>query len=158
MKGIGIRVYSKSQVYYTIIESNDLKIFNYLTISHINVPIALERPERLNFIRNTIMDILAAYKIQRAAIRIPEFGGSVDVERTYLEGVIQESLAGSDVEKFVAAQIAQLTNVAQIVKTDFKLYADGGKKIEGFPESINWEKLGLPARESILTCLASLKL
>ncbi len=161
MHGIGIRVYSNSTVYYTIIEENTDGNLVYKSIDRLYVPSALERPERLNFIRNTLLDIISEYKVTKAAIRIAEFGGTIDknaIERLYLEGVIQEAFASSTVENFDAAQIARLCAVAGIERTDFKKLAKAEIDFEHFPEDLNWGNYSLEERESVLAAYTALKL
>lgn len=167
MIAIGIRVYSDSSIYYCIIRKDGEEL-NYHTVSKINVPLSLEKPEALNFVRNTLLDILIAYNVQSAVVRIPEivtnplFVKKIDkkaIERYYLEGVIQESLAGSNVNKFLVGQIAELTKVAGMIKTDFKRYADAEIDFQLIPSGLNWKKdFTFEERESILACITALNL
>lgn len=162
MTAIGLRVYSNSIVYYCIIEKLPDDSINYLDISQINIPLSIDRPEALSFTRNTLLDILEQYKVTNAVIRIAEYGGTINniaIERFYIEGVIQESLASSSVSKFLAGQIGELTRVARIPKTDFKKYASAEINFENIPASLDWKKdLSLENRECILACIASLNL
>lgn len=161
MIGIGIRVVSNSQVFYSLIEKQEDDTLSYLDTGFVNVPHAIEWPEALRYIRNTVLDILNEYEVERAAIRIAEFGrtnNKVLTQRSYIEGVLQESLASSNVQKFLAGQISTLTSVAKIGRTAFKKYADGLERFPYYPTDGDWSKLTLEARESILTCYAALNL
>lgn len=165
LAAIGLRVLSNHRVYYTIIESGDNTDLIYRDISYINVPLALSDPERLNFVRNTILDIMNEYGVTRAAIRISEVGGKyaprvsqIAIERFNLEGVIQESLASCSVERFVAGRIGTLSSLAALAPKVFKKLADGEERFEHFPESENWFDLSLEERESALACFAALNL
>lgn len=162
MIGIGIRVYSNSKVYYCLIEKLSDGTINYLDVSHLNVPLSINRPESLNFIRNTILDILTEYGVTKAVIRIAEFGGtlnSIAIERYYLEGVIQESLASSNVQNFIAGQISEISKVGRFAMTDFKKFANAEKDFTKIPSSKNWKSdFSLEERETILTANASLNL
>ena len=160
---IGLRVYSNSIVYYAVIEKQSEDNFNFLDISQINVPLSIEWPEALNFTRNTLLDILMEYKVDNAALRIAEFGRTLNkiaIERHYIEGVIQESLASSSVNKFVAGQISELTGIANMPKTDFKKYANGEIHSPHYPttETPNWSSLILEKRECVLACFTAFKL
>ena len=162
MTGIGIRVFSNSKVYYCLIEKQTDGTLNYLDISYLNVPLSINRPEALNFIRNTILDILTEYNVTKAVIRIDEFGGTLNstaIERYYLEGVIQESLASSNVQNFFAGQISEITKVAKFQKTDFKKFANAEIDFTEIPPTKNWKNdFSLEERESILACYTSLNL
>jgi len=162
MTGIGLRVVSDSKVYFCIIERTDTAL-NFLDRDFIQVPLSLDAPERFNFIRNTLMDIFELYEVTRAAIRIPEFSSlsgirQTAIDRYHLEGVIQESIAGSKIEKYVAGRIATLARFLDFPKTDFKKFAEADKDFEDIPSSYNWKKLKLAERESILACYAALNL
>lgn len=161
MIGIGLRTYSNTKVYYCLIEKSSNNSLNYIDVSFIRVPLALTLPEALNFIRNTILDILIQYKVTRAVIRISEYGGQFNpsVGRIYLEGVIQETLASSMVEKYLAGQISEITKIAAIEKTDFKLMANAEKEFEFRPPGKDWKNdFSLEERESIIACYTSLNL
>ena len=159
---IGLRVFSNHRIYYTIIEDDNCGTLTYRDISFLNVPLALEDPERLNFVRNTILDIICEYGVNRAAIKISEIFGStlnqLSIERSYLEGVLQESLASSSVEKFRAGRINTMESLAGIPTGDFKKLSGGEMEFGSFPEDEDWGKLTKEARESALTCFAALKL
>ena len=55
MRVIGLRVFSNSVVHYCIIEKLPDDSFNYLDISQINIPLSINKPEALNFTRNTLL-------------------------------------------------------------------------------------------------------
>ncbi len=159
--GIGLRVYSNKKVFYSIIRQTFTIPLEFLDVSLLNIPFSLDIPERLNFVRNTILDIMTEYEVTRAAIRISEFGRTLDqrgIERIQIEGVLQESLASSMVEKFVAGQISVLASLAGIARSDFKPLASGEKNFQHFPVGRRWQELSLEERESVLACYASLNL
>ncbi len=160
MKGIGLRVYSNKKIFYTIIEETD-NSYNFLTVDYINVPLAMNEPERLNYIRNTIIDIIAEYDINNALVRVKESLFNVskrDIERFYIEGVLLESLAGSTVSKYKLGQIATIAMLINIERKNFKKYADNELVYEEIPDDIDWSSISKEERESILACHASLKL
>lgn len=160
MIGIGLRVYSNKKIFYTIIEETDEE-FNFLTIDHINVPLAMNEPERLNYIRNTIIDIIAEYEINNALVRVKESLYNVsklDIERFYIEGVLLESLAGSTVSEYRLGQIATIASLINIDRKDFKKFADNEKEFDNIPDNMEWSEISKEERESIMACHASLKL
>lgn len=161
MTTIGLRVYSNSKIYYCILEQDNLGNVNYLDISHINIPIALQWPEALNFVRHTVLDILLEYKIDRAIIRICEFGATLNtslIERSYVEGVLQEALASSNVNIYLAGKIAEFTSLLGMERDNFKKYATAELIFSNVPSSMDWNSLSLEERETILTANAALNL
>jgi len=161
MIGIGLRVYSNKKIYYSIIEET-VDSYNFLTVDFINIPLAMNEPERLNYIRNTIVDIIAEYDISTALVRVKESLFNMtkrDIERFYIEGVLLESLAGSTVSKYKLGQIATIAMLLEIERTKFKKLADGDLIFEKIPDDIDWSGICCKEeRESILACHASLKL
>jgi hypothetical protein len=160
MKGIGIRVLSNKKIYYSIIEKEG-EVFNYISISHLVVPLAMNKPERLNYIRNAIIDIIQEYNIKCALVRVRERLTNINnlaVERFYIEGVLLESIAGSSVAKYALGQISSITKHLEIERSDFKKLAENELQFENLPEAIDWSNLSKEERESILSCHAALKM
>jgi Holliday junction resolvasome RuvABC endonuclease subunit len=160
MIGIGLRVYSNSNIFYTIIEETETE-FNYISISNLKIPLALNEPERLNYVRNTLRDIISEYKIDTALIRVKESVSNVtglSIQRFYVEGVILETLAAANISKYKLGKIATITSLLSIETSKFKEYADNEITFELLPSDLDWSKLTLEERESILSCHASLKI
>jgi Holliday junction resolvasome RuvABC endonuclease subunit len=160
MIGIGLRVYSNSNIFYTIIEETETE-FNYISISNLKIPLALNEPERLNYVRNTLLDIISEYKIDTALIRVKESVSNVtglSIQRFYVEGVILETLAAANISKYKLGKIATITSLLSIETSKFKEYADNEITFELLPSDLDWSKLTLEERESILSCHASLKI
>jgi hypothetical protein len=160
MIGIGLRVYSNSKIYYTIINET-VDEYIYLTTSHLKIPLALNEPERLNYVRNTLLDIIDEYSIESAVIRVQELMYGVNetaIQRFYVEGVILETLAGGNISNYKMGKIATLTSLLKIESGAFKEYADNTKVFELLPDDLDWKKYCLEERESILACHASLNL
>lgn len=158
---IGLRVYSNNKIYYCILEQSSSGDLNYLDISHVNVPKSLIWPEALNFIRNTILDILIEYNVTKAIIRICEFGFILNknlIERNYIEGVLQEAIASSSVEKFLAGQISEFASLLAIPRNDFKKYANAQLTFAYIPTNLNWDAFSVEERETILTANAAINL
>jgi len=157
MISIGFRVYSDKKIYYCIVEKLPNDDINYLDISSIDIPRALTWPEALAYTRNTILDILNLYAIKKTIIRIAELDGA-SIERCYIEGVLQETIASSLVEKFLAGQIAEFTSLLNIPRDHFKKLANNELQFENIPQEIDWRKLTKAERETILTANAALNL
>lgn len=156
---IGLRVYSNHKIYYCLLEQYSDGSLNYLDISYLNIPLSLQWPEALNFVRNTVLDILLQYKVERAAIRICEFGTIINspiIERSYIEGVLQESIASSSVKKYLTGKIAEFTSLLSMKRDEFKKYADAELEYSNIPLGQNWNKFSLEERETILVANAAL--
>ena len=161
MTVIGLRVKSNSRIYYCILEKLPDETLNYVDISHINIPQSLEWPEALNYVRNTIIDIITLYDVKKAVIRICEFGTTFNdtiVERIYIEGVLQETIASSNIEKYLAGKISKFAPLLNIQRAEFKKYADAEIDYDSIPEDYDWKKQSLETRETILTANAALNL
>lgn len=104
---IGIRV-NPSQISYSIVKEEDDSI-EIIIIDEIVVPKSLDTPEQLKFLRSTLIEIINENKITVGCIRIPESTArSVNVPRTYMEGVIQELIASSTIQKYYVGQFQVL--------------------------------------------------
>ena len=160
MVGIGIRVYSNKKVYYSIIEETE-DSRNYLSTSFFVIPLAMNAPERLNYVRNTIIDIINEYGVTTALVRVRERLTNINklaVERFYIEGVLLEAIAGSKVTKYKLGEISSITSLLGIERTDFKKLTNNELQWDDLPENMDWAELANEEREAISSCLASLKL
>lgn len=149
---IGIRV-TPSKIYYAIVETDGEEL-EIKIIDIINNPKALETPEQLKFLRNTLCDIINEFKIVKACIRISEsVAQSTSISRIYIEGVIQELFASSTIENYFVGQIANISSNLGIDRSSFKPFAEGK---ENFLEIENWKKIPLEHRESIMAAVSAL--
>jgi hypothetical protein len=159
ISSIGIRA-SASEIYYSVLQSDNS--VDLISKDIVRVPIALEIPERLNYVRKVFKDIIFEYKINRAGIRLTEsIAQTPSIDRIYYEAIIQEVLASSSIEKYFAGQIAKISHKLQILKDDFKPIVAGDIKYDFFTDQIVLSKNKATAiieRESILTGLAALTL
>lgn len=154
MIGIGIRA-NPTEINYSIVK-DDSDGIEIIQIDKVVIPKSLELPEQLKFIRNTFLDIINENEANVACIRITEAKAKKkNSSRMYIEGVIQELIASSTIEKYYIGQISNISAKLEIERTAFKPFVDG-KNI--FLEIKNWEKFSKEARESILSAISSLKL
>lgn len=153
-KSIGIRV-TPSTLYFSIVsyENQELEI---IVIDKINNPKALNIPEQLKFLRNTLCDIINEFNITNACIRITESKAqSINIPRIYIEGVIQELFASSTVVKYYVGQISSISANLGIDRADFKLFAEG-KTV--YNEIENWDSYSLEERESLMSSISALNI
>jgi|SRR5690554_2820234 len=149
MNKIGIRV-SPKEVFYCIYDEGSRAIIN---IDKIGVPLSLEIPEQLKYIRLSLLDIIREYNVEKAGIRTIESNAqSPSISRIHIEGVIQEALASSDVDDYYVGQISNISARIKIERTEFKPLVDGSKSLDGFE---GWEGLSKEQREAVLCAIGA---
>ncbi len=151
---IGIRAKPK-EIYYSVIKEDGESI-EVLSCSKLIVPVSLELPEKLKYVRTTFLDIIFEFGAVKAGIRITEsFAPSKDDSRISFEAVIQELLASSSVEQYFVGQIANISSKLKFPKDNFKRYVSGDLN---FDKVESWSQFNKEQKESILVGLASLSL
>ncbi|WP_326514386.1 hypothetical protein [Clostridium intestinale] len=151
---IGIRT-TPSYVYYTIINDNDDEdTFDIVTTSKIVVPKSLDIPDRLSFIRNCLYSIILEYNIKKAGIRTIENLVKPDVERIHIEGVIQELISNSCIEKYFTGIKSTVASILDEDVLQITNYING----ENFCEIYEWSKYSKEERESIIFAVACMSI
>ncbi|WP_198682978.1 hypothetical protein [Steroidobacter agaridevorans] len=149
MRTIGIRAGS-SFVTFAVFDANENRIVNVETI---NIPVALDTPDSLRYIRNTVLDLLREYSIERACIRETEpTAQSSNIQRIQIEAVIQESFASSSLTAYFVGQISSISSRIGIHRADFKPYVSGEKNLD---EVEDWASFDKEEREAILAALGA---
>ncbi|WP_071146726.1 hypothetical protein [Bacteroides ihuae] len=147
---IGIRVKPGAVIYSVIRERNSEK--EVILIDKVNVPIALQIPEQLKFIRSTFLDIIHENAVNLACIRITEpTARTISIERINMEAVIQELIASSTIEKYYVGQISNITAKLGMARENFKTIL-ANKTCDLFED---WEKYNKEERESLLASLSA---
>lgn len=122
----------------------------------INTPKALNTPEQLKFLRNTLCDIINEFDITNACIRITEASSkNINIQRVYIEGVIQELFASSTILKYYIGQISNISSYLGIERTMFKPYAEGKEVFSDFKD---WKDYCLEERESLMSAISALNI
>jgi len=155
MKSIGIRANPK-EIYFAIIECNEGKN-NVIAIDKLILPLSLETPDRLNFIRKTIIDIINQYNITKAGIKVTEGNAQrISIERISIEAIIQELFSSCSVEKYFGGNISKISKLLGFINNgDLKKIITG----EVIPEELAFLKKSKELeREAILSALAALNL
>lgn len=154
MIAIGIRA-KPNVVYYSIISENDTAI-EINIVDKIVMPQALEMPEQLKFLRGTLKDIINKNHVELGCIRITEPNArTVNISRIYMEGVVQELIASSSINKYYVGQISSISAKLEIPRDSFKPLASGRTVFESLDI---WSEICLEERESILAAFSALKL
>lgn len=147
---IGIRVKPDCIIYSIIQENNGDK--EIILMDKVNVPVALEVPEQLKFIRSTFLDIIYENKVNRACIRITEsMAQKPSIERINIEAVIQELIASSTVEKYFVGQISNISAKLGIARENFKKIIES-KECDFIEE---WSTFKKEEKESLLAALSA---
>lgn len=150
MNAIGIRV-SPRAVTYVIYDSVAREI---VSVDAIGVPKALTAPEGLKYVRNTILDVIREYGVEKAGIRITESNAQrPSHERIQLEGVIQEAFASSTVSDYYCGQISVISARLGIPRGDFKKYISNEMVFESVED---WAAHGPDEKEAILTAIGAM--
>jgi hypothetical protein len=124
-----------------------------VNVEKVKIPKALDPPEALKYVRNTILDILREYDIKLAGIRITESNSQrLSIPRIEIEGVIQEAFASSTLQSYYSGQISSISSRVGIDRMNFKKYVDGEMEFEGVE---NWSELGRDEREAVLVALGA---
>jgi len=152
MTTAGIRC-TPQKVYYSIIQFNDDSSFS-LSNQVLTIPKSFDVPDKLKYIRKTILDIFLEYNVIRAGIRVTENNAQTpDRFRLMLEAVVQELIASSFVE-------AYFTGLKGSISSKLNTPNDGTitEIIEGrtvFKAITDWSTFSTEHRESILVGFAS---
>ncbi len=157
MRAIGFRA-SPLEVTYAVLETPtaDPDSYSVIGTGKIPIPAALWIPEQLHFIRTVLLDVIDEMSVRRAGIRLTEMVAlNRSTFRNNVEGVLQEMLAASSVEHYVAGGNAALSAHMELTdKKLFKQYCEGEKTP---PFAKNWGSLSVAVREASLAAIAALK-
>lgn len=150
---IGIRV-TPAIIYFSVVSLKDEGI-ELDVIDKIVNPKALEVPEQLKYIRNTLNDIIHEFSVTNACIRASETTAkSFSLNRIYIEGVIQELFASSSIENYFVGRMANISSRLDIKPDDFKSFSKGEKD---FLDIEDWKKFNIEGRESIMSAISALE-
>ncbi|KOO13567.1 hypothetical protein AKJ18_17535 [Vibrio xuii] len=149
MKTLGLRV-SPTEVTFSIYDTESQTVVN---VEEIRVPNSLNTPEKLKYIRATLLDVLREYEVQKAGIRLTEpTARSISIDRVQIEGVIQETFASSMLLAYYQGAIATIAAKVNVPKASMKdLIA--GRQI--FHEFEDWGDLNDKQREAVLVAVGA---
>ncbi|MFL5612426.1 MAG: hypothetical protein ACJ796_02045 [Gemmatimonadaceae bacterium] len=138
---------------YAIVRGDVSAGFALVNTSVVFIPPALETPRQLQFVRTTLLDIMDEYAVTRAGLRVAEGLVRRNPFRLNLEGVVQELLASSQVELYVAGPIATIASLLgeRDRKRIKRLIA--GEEAPDF--SAQWAQFSEEEREAILVAVSA---
>ncbi|MGN0156354.1 MAG: hypothetical protein ACI39N_03815 [Lachnospiraceae bacterium] len=156
---IGFRV-SPNEVFYAIIENKE-EAYEFISISSLKIPVAIDEPQKLSFIRNTISTMLLQYKIDYAGIKLIEGNARSAINnslifRFNIEGVLKELLSNGQAKNCFLGLASNISAVLEIEKA---------KPVEMLEKFVNTEeymtdydkKITIEHKEAMLVALAALE-
>lgn len=158
MRSIGFRA-SPTGVVFAIVEGTPgtgAPPSRVLLVDSVPIPAALWPPNQLHFVRTVLLDVIEEFDAERAGLRLTEFmAGKSHPFRDNIEGVIQELLASSTVEWYVAGRNATLSAKLGLEdKTLFKRFCEG----DADPDFVEgWGSVKVDGREAVLAAVAALR-
>lgn len=118
MTSLGIRV-KPDAIFYAITQKEG-DVITLLVCDVIKVPGALSVPEQLKFLRDTFLDIIYENNVKNACIRVIEANAqSYDYHRVQIEGVLQEMIASSTIERYYLGRVVNMSSRLGIGSKDF---------------------------------------
>lgn len=156
MKAIGIRVQAK-KIFYSIVEETESE-YNLLAIEKFEVPMALLMPDRLSYIRTSFTSIIKEFNVTNAGIRIAEISKNVNngvIERTYIEGVLQELLSNCSVINYFSGRKNTIAKLLKMNQTEVTSIMDANESLFTFED---WNEYKKEEREAIVAGFASIRL
>ncbi|WP_262030162.1 hypothetical protein [Microvirga sp. Mcv34] len=145
---IGIRA-APRVVTFAIYDSEAQAIIN---IEEIKIPAAFSTPDGLKYLRSNLLDVLREFEVEQAGVRVTEPSAqSASVERTQIEGVIQEAFASSNLTRYYVGQISSISARLGIDRKKFKPLVDGEDE---YPVE-NWNKMSKEEREAVLCAVGA---
>jgi len=149
MKTLGIRV-QPNTVVIAVYDSTNGALEN---VESIQIPKALSTPGALKYVRNSILDVLREYEIEKAGLRTIESNSRTrSIRRIEIEGVIQEAFASSMLTAYYCGQISSISAKIPIVRADFKKFVDASLDYEPIE---NWGDLNNEEREAVFVALGA---
>lgn len=119
MHVLGIRV-EPNKVTFAVLNYNNEEA-DIINIEAIKIPVSLDFPAKLKYVRNTVLDIIREYEINKAGIRIAESNSkNIDVNRLHIEGVIQEAFSSSCIESYFTGRIQSISKKIGISVAEYK--------------------------------------
>ena len=155
MTSLGLRA-NNTEIYYAVLSLDEHSNYSIEALSYLIIPVSLNFPEKLNFVRKTFKDIIFEYSIKRAGIRITEtVARRINPQRLSYEAILQEVLASSSIEKYMTGQISNISARLGIPRENFKKIISGDVSHNIFNAKTNYSS---EEKEAILAGIAALNL
>jgi hypothetical protein len=157
MRCLGLRV-APTIVFFSVADydiSDDS--INILTTDKITIPVSMDTPDRLSYVRTALFSIIKEYDIVNAGIRrmednMPSRNLEPIIARAYLEGVIQELISNCMIEKYFSGKISKIGSLLEQKPQDIKASIEGESNLYDLD---GWELYKSEERESVLCAIAA---
>jgi hypothetical protein len=117
------------------------------------IPVSFDIPQKLKYVRKTMLDIFNEYNIIKAGIRVTEPIGDANDFRIMLEGIIQELIASSKVEQYFTGVKASIGSKLGIPNDgSITEIMEGKLPFENIPD---WSSISKEHRECIMIAFAT---
>lgn len=118
----------------------------------IKIPGTMDTPEKLKYVRNNILDILRFYNVEVAAIRVAESNSqNLNIDRLYIEAVIQEAFSSSEVKKYITIRQNGIKSSLKLSQDEYKSFLKSQTTIHNIDNS----SFNTETNEALLSALAA---
>ncbi|HCI6472889.1 TPA: hypothetical protein NPO82_001464, partial [Klebsiella quasipneumoniae subsp. quasipneumoniae] len=112
----------------------------------------MDIPEKLKYVRNNILDILRFYNVEVAAIRVAESNSrNLNIDRLYIEAVIQEAFSSSEVKKYITIRQNGIKSSLKLSQDDYNSFLKSKTTIKDIDNS----DFNSETNEALLSALAA---
>ncbi len=145
MNTLGLRVQPKL-IDICVFQKGDMRLFK------LNIPQSLDLPQQLKFVRFTMLDILRQYQIEKTVIKKTEGNANINLARAQLEAVVIESIASSQVKKYV---LGTLSTISKLTTISYDKIKENIKGKENDLDISEWNNYNENQREAILCAMGA---
>lgn len=147
---LGFRVSPKT-VYFCVYDASSKVLIN---LEKISIPNVFEIPEKLKYLRITIIDLIREYGIEKAGIRLNEYHPKAkpNISRVQYECIIQEAFASSSLTSYFLGVITSIASHINETPAAVKALIEGRETLEHIED---WLKYSKEEREAILSAMGA---
>lgn len=155
VNSLGIRVTPKN-IYFAIVKAD--KDITLEVVDKIVIPVSMDMPDQLCFVRTTLFSIIREYDIKHAGIRrmednLPTKKLNPIIARAYFEGVIQELISNCSIERYFAGKIQTVAKLLSQPADVIKQLFEGNENLFGIDK---WDGYVKEERECISCAIAAI--
>ncbi|WP_312045094.1 hypothetical protein [Anaerotignum sp.] len=158
-KAIGFRV-TPTEIYYSIV-ANLEEEFEIISISKLKIPVSIDLPSQLSYIRNTISTIISQYQICYAGIKLIEGNarGSINnalIFRFNVEGGLMELFSNSTIRKYFLGVTSNIASVLKVKKGNAQEMLKAVVDIDNYKTDDN-KKVSAEYKDAVIVALAAME-
>lgn len=157
---IGFRV-SPDEIYYSIV-ANKEEGYEIISIANLKIPVSIDVPSQLSYIRNTIGTIMTQYQVCYGGIKLIEGNARVAINndlifRFNLEGVLMELFSNSTVKRYFLGMTSNIASVLNVKKGTPPEMLSKLIDIDNYKTDDN-KKLGAEYKDAVIVALAAIEM